>query len=52
MRAVFLDFGTVSNGDLDPGPLERALPGIVIHGRTPQVDVSGRIAGFEAVLAN
>jgi glycerate dehydrogenase len=52
VRAVFLDFGTVSNGDLDPGPLERALPGIVIHGRTPQADVSGRIAGFEAVLAN
>jgi glycerate dehydrogenase len=52
VRAVFLDFGTVSNGDLDPGPLERALPGIVIHGRTPQADVPGRIAGFEAVLAN
>ena len=52
MRAVFLDFGTVSNGDLDPGPLERALPGIVIHERTPQADVPGRIAEFEAVLAN
>ena len=52
MRAVFLDFGTVSNGDLDPGPLERALPGIVIHDRSAQADVPGRIAGFEAVLAN
>lgn len=52
MRAVFLDFGTVSNGDLDPGPLERALPGIVIHERTAQADVPGRVAGFEAVLAN
>jgi glycerate dehydrogenase len=52
MRAVFLDFGTVSNGDLDPTPLERALPGIVIHDRTAQADVPGRIAGFEAVLAN
>jgi len=52
VRAVFLDFGTVSNGDLDRGPLERALPGIVIHERTPQADVPGRIAGFEAVLAN
>jgi glycerate dehydrogenase len=52
VRAVFLDFGTVSNGDLDPGPLERALPGIVFHGRTPQVDVPARIAGFEVVLAN
>jgi glycerate dehydrogenase len=52
VRAVFLDFGTVSNGDLDPAPLERALPGIVIHDRTSQADVPGRIAGFEAVLAN
>ena len=52
MRAVFLDYGTVSNGDLDTGPLERALPGIVIHGRTAQEDVPARIAGFEAVLAN
>ena len=52
MRAVFLDFGTVSNGDLDPGPLERALPGIVIHDRSAQADVPGRIAGCEAVLAN
>ena len=52
MRAVFLDFGTVSNGDLDPGPLERALPGLVIHERTAQAEVPARIAGFEAVLAN
>jgi hypothetical protein len=52
MRAVFLDFGTVSNGDLDPGPLERALPGILIHDRSAQADVPKRIAGFEAVLAN
>ncbi len=52
MRAVFLDFGTVSNGDLDTGPLECALPGIVIHQRTAQADVPARIAGFEAVLAN
>jgi glycerate dehydrogenase len=52
MRAVFLDFGTVSNGDLDPSPLERALPGIVIHDRSAQAEVPGRIAGCEAVLAN
>jgi len=52
MRAVFLDFGTVSNGDLDPGPLERALPGIVIHDRSAQADVPNRIAGFDVVLAN
>jgi glycerate dehydrogenase len=52
LRAVFLDFGTVSNGDLDPAPLERALPGIVIHERSPQAEVPARIAGFDAVLAN
>ena len=52
MRAVFLDYGTVSNGDLDTASLERALPGIVVHARTPQEDVPARIAGFEAVLAN
>ncbi len=52
MRAVFLDFGTVSGGDLDTGPLERAMPGIVLHEQTAPGDVAARIAGFEAVLAN
>jgi glycerate dehydrogenase len=52
VRAVFLDYGTVSNGDLDTASLERALSGIVVHARTPQEDVPARIAGFEAVLAN
>jgi glycerate dehydrogenase len=52
LRAVFLDFGTVSSGDLDTGPLERALPGIEIRDRTPQSEVPARVAGFEAVLAN
>ncbi len=52
MRAVFLDFGTVSSGDLDTGPLERVLPGIVLHERTAQPEVPARIAGHEVVLAN
>jgi glycerate dehydrogenase len=52
VRAVFLDFGTVSNGDLDTGPLERVLPGLVIHEQTPSDQVAARVAGFEAVLAN
>jgi glycerate dehydrogenase len=52
MRAVFLDFGTVSNGDLDTGALERVLPGIALHDRTPQAEVPERIAGHQAVLAN
>ena len=44
MRGVFLNFGTVSNGDLDPAPLARAVPGLVIHGRTPQPEVAARMA--------
>jgi glycerate dehydrogenase len=52
MRAVFLDFGTVSSGDLDTRSLERATPGIVLHVQTPAADVPARIAGFEAVFAN
>lgn len=52
MRACFLDLGTVSNGDLDVAPLERALPGIAIHDATPQEAVAQRIAGREVVLAN
>jgi len=52
MRAVFLDFGTVSGGDLDKGSLERALPGIAFHEQTPPAEVGARVAGFEAVLAN
>jgi glycerate dehydrogenase len=52
LRAVFLDFGTVSNGDLDEGPLERVVPGIVFHQQTAQADVPARVAGFEAVFAN
>jgi glycerate dehydrogenase len=52
MRAVFLDFGTVSSGDLDTALLERVVPGIVIHDQTAQADVPARVAGFEAVLAN
>ena len=52
MRAVFLDFGTVSSGDLDTGSLERVTPGIVLHVQTDAADVAAHIAGFEAVFAN
>jgi glycerate dehydrogenase len=52
LRAVFLDFATVSNGDLDESPLERVVPGIVFHQQTAQADVPARVAGFEAVFAN
>ena len=52
MRGVFLDLGTVSNGDLDTGALTSALPGLAIHEQTPQEQVAGRIAGCEVVLLN
>lgn len=52
MRAVFLDFGTVSSGDLDTAPLERVLPGIALHERTAQAELPARVAGCEVVLAN
>ena len=52
MRAVFLDFGTVSNGDLDTDSLERVVPGFVIHQQTSTGQVAERVAGFEIVFAN
>ena len=52
MRAVFLDFGTVSNGDLDTAALERVVPGLVLHQQTAIAQVEERIAGFEVVFAN
>jgi glycerate dehydrogenase len=53
MRATFLDYATVSfNGDLDPAPLHRALPGLEIHDHTRQEDLALRIAGRDVVLLN
>jgi glycerate dehydrogenase len=52
MRSVFLDLGTVSNGDLDTSALLTTLPGLAIHQQTPQDDVATRIAGCEVVLLN
>jgi glycerate dehydrogenase len=52
MRGVFLDLGTVSNGDLDTSALTTVLPGLVIHEQTPQSEVPARIAGHEVVLLN
>ena len=50
MRAVFLDFGTVSHDDLDTTKLERALPGIVLFWlmmRAGLIDQSIGTAGTE-----
>ena len=52
MRAVFLDFGTVSHDDLDTGSLERVLPGITFHATSTDAEVDERIAGCEFILTN
>lgn len=52
MHGVFLDLATVSNGDLDTGPLERVLPGLVMHQLTAHEHVGARLAGAEIVLLN
>jgi glycerate dehydrogenase len=52
MRAVFLDFGTVSHDDLDTQSLERVLPGITLHSTSTDAEVDERIAGCEFILTN
>lgn len=52
MRAVFLDFGTVSHGDLNTSNLERVLPGITLHTSSTDAEVDERIAGCEFILTN
>src|SRR5687767_2478686 len=52
MKAVFLDYATVSSGDLDSSALERLLPGLVLHDVTTEHDIAARIAGAQVVLLN
>jgi glycerate dehydrogenase len=53
MRATFLDYATATiNGDLDPGPLQRVLPGLELHEHTAQDDVARRVADCGVVLVN
>ncbi len=52
MKSVFLDYATLSTGDLDAGALLRVLPGLQLHDTTRQEEVAERIAGCEAVLVN
>jgi glycerate dehydrogenase len=52
VKAVFLDFATVSNGDLDVGALKRVLPDVVLHDVTPDADIPARMGGAQIVLTN
>jgi glycerate dehydrogenase len=51
-KAVFLDYATVSNGDLDMSALKRVLPDVVLHDVTPDADIPARMAGAHIVLTN
>jgi glycerate dehydrogenase len=52
VKAVFLDFATVSNDDLDVSALKRVLPHIVLHDVTPVDEIPARMAGAQIVLTN
>jgi len=52
VKAVFLDFATVSRGDLDTSRLTRLLPGLELRAVTADADIASRIAEHEIVLLN
>jgi glycerate dehydrogenase len=52
VRAAFLDYDTVSNGDLNTSGLTGAMPGLLFFGSTDDAQVAGRIDEAEIVLLN
>jgi glycerate dehydrogenase len=52
VRAVFLDYDTVSNGDLNTSGLTGAMPDLFFFGSTDDAQVAGRIDEAEIVLLN
>jgi glycerate dehydrogenase len=52
VKGVFLDYGTVSAGDLDAAPLQRVLPGIVLHEVSRQDHVIERAQGAAVLFVN
>lgn len=52
MRSVFLDFATLSNGDLDTQIIERSAPGLTLLESTRQEEVAERVAGHAIVMTN
>jgi glycerate dehydrogenase len=52
MNSVFLDYQTVSNGDLDPQPLQAVLPGLVLYDNSDDQQILERAANAEVVLVN
>ncbi len=52
MRAAVLDFATLSSGDIDTTPLDRAAPGIVYYDVTPADLLAQRLAGQQVAVIN
>jgi glycerate dehydrogenase len=52
VKAVFLDFATVSRDDLDPSALRAALPDLELRAVTAQTEIAERTAGAAVVLVN
>jgi glycerate dehydrogenase len=52
MRAVFLDYATVSNGDLDPSVLARAAGSLELFAMSSGSEISERVGGADIVLLN
>lgn len=52
MKSVFLDYQTVSNGDLDPHPLQAELPGLVLYDNSDDRQIHTRTADADVVLVN
>lgn len=52
MRSIFLDYATVSTGDLDPAALYRAAPNLTLLEAARQEEVVERIAGHAIVMLN
>jgi len=52
MQAVFVDFATVSAGDLDRAQLDLVLPGMQYYDDTPAAELIGRVSDAEVILAN
>lgn len=49
---MFLDYATVSTGDLDPSGLERACPALTLCDATPPEAIAARIEGAGILLIN
>ena len=52
MKSVFLDFATVSNGDLDTRSLERAAPRLALLEAVRQDEIIDEIADHAIVMTN